>query len=415
MKKFFIKITVPIVLSGIFVLLGCDKDSKRLAEVHDADTVETDVSTSDSSLFVDESIAAKESGFYEDEKSQVEVVPEKSKVELLLEPSRNIINRRKFYVPDNLKVFYSDYRQLIRGMKINKAEGLELYSDTTEKNIVTVLPDHFNVTVSALGEEVEKDGIQSAWVEVVKPRYTWKNQNVPEFGWIFGGYLEPVDTDIVWNWWDSTGSMVEESFLYEAPDFNSPKLYELDENGYSHSYEYLKYHSPDSTDDYYQTLLEFAAAGVCGDEEIGHNLFYRAYWCQVQKAREIYPVDNRGRTRKINFESLREIASDFDWKSSPWRKSWTVDFEFEGKPCQLLLTQDMVFDSSIYSHYEFNVYLADDEGARNIYQKKTSSCMVFNVDLNSYFDDEKNAVVVSCVVFTETGMIADDYEEVDVK
>ncbi len=57
-----------------------------------------------------------------------------------------------------------------------------------EENLCT-LPHNFNVNVTCLGPEDCIDGIKSAWVEILLPKYLWTNSD-PEFGWIFRGYLK---------------------------------------------------------------------------------------------------------------------------------------------------------------------------------------------------------------------------------
>ena len=74
-------------------------------------------------------------------------------------------------------------------MYIDSPEGLRVRDKPSLKsNKICGLTHRLSVKVVAIGKEETIDGITAPWVEILIPRYEWKNDEA-EFGWVFGGYL----------------------------------------------------------------------------------------------------------------------------------------------------------------------------------------------------------------------------------
>ena len=71
--------------------------------------------------------------------------------------------------------------------RINSPEGLRVReSPSLDSEIINKYPDNYPVGVSKIDKHiVEIDGIKSYWVEV--------HHNNDPYGWVFGGYLKPVE------------------------------------------------------------------------------------------------------------------------------------------------------------------------------------------------------------------------------
>ncbi|MCR5081050.1 MAG: SH3 domain-containing protein [Treponema sp.] len=86
--------------------------------------------------------------------------------------------------------FYENGK-VIDTMYVDSAEGLRVRDKPSLKsNRLCVLPHRLPVKVVAIGKEATIDGITAPWVEILIPCYEWKNKNIQEFGWVFGGYLK---------------------------------------------------------------------------------------------------------------------------------------------------------------------------------------------------------------------------------
>ncbi len=85
--------------------------------------------------------------------------------------------------------FYKN-EKVIDTMYVNAEDGLRVRDKPSLKsNRLCGLPHRLPVKVVAIGKEETIDGITAPWVEILIPRYEWKNKDVSEFGWVFGGYL----------------------------------------------------------------------------------------------------------------------------------------------------------------------------------------------------------------------------------
>lgn len=85
--------------------------------------------------------------------------------------------------------FYENGK-IIDTMYVNSEEGLRVRDyPSLKSNRLCGLPHRFPIKVVAIGKEETIDGITAPWIEILIPRYEWKDDN-PEYGWVFGGYLE---------------------------------------------------------------------------------------------------------------------------------------------------------------------------------------------------------------------------------
>ncbi len=92
--------------------------------------------------------------------------------------------------------FYQNGK-VIDTMYVDSAEGLRVRDKPSLKsNRICGLTHRAPVKIIAVGREDTIDGITAPWVEILIPRYEWKGEE-PEFGWVFGGYLEEKCPDFV--------------------------------------------------------------------------------------------------------------------------------------------------------------------------------------------------------------------------
>ena len=85
--------------------------------------------------------------------------------------------------------FYENGKRLDT-MYVDSKEGLRVRNTSSLKSEkLCSLPHRLPVKVVAIGREEKIDGITAPWVEILLPRYEWKNSE-PEYGWVFGGYLK---------------------------------------------------------------------------------------------------------------------------------------------------------------------------------------------------------------------------------
>lgn len=76
--------------------------------------------------------------------------------------------------------------KVIDTMYVNSEDGLKV---RVKSNRLCGLPHRLPVKVVAIGKEETIDGITAPWVEILIPRYECREEEVPRYGWIFGGYL----------------------------------------------------------------------------------------------------------------------------------------------------------------------------------------------------------------------------------
>lgn len=97
--------------------------------------------------------------------------------------------------------FYENGK-IIDTMYVNSEDGLKVRDyPSLKSNRLCGLPHGILLKVVAIGREETIDDITAPWVEILLPRYEWKDDN-PEYGWVFGGYLSgqrPENTQIIRN------------------------------------------------------------------------------------------------------------------------------------------------------------------------------------------------------------------------
>lgn len=85
--------------------------------------------------------------------------------------------------------FYEDGR-LIDNMYVDATSGLRVRDKPDlSGNKICSLENAVIVKVVAIGKTECIDDKNDPWVEILIPAYMWKNKNVPEYGWVYGGYL----------------------------------------------------------------------------------------------------------------------------------------------------------------------------------------------------------------------------------
>lgn len=85
--------------------------------------------------------------------------------------------------------FYENGK-VIDTMYVDSEEGLRVRDKPSlESNRICGLTHKMRLQVVAVGKEETIDNITDPWVEILIPNIYWKNRNVPEYGWVFGGYL----------------------------------------------------------------------------------------------------------------------------------------------------------------------------------------------------------------------------------
>ena len=84
--------------------------------------------------------------------------------------------------------FYENGK-VIDTMYVNSEDGLKVRDyPSLKSNRLCGLSHRSPVKVVTIGKEETIDGITAPWVEILLPRYEWKDFEA-EYGWVFGGYL----------------------------------------------------------------------------------------------------------------------------------------------------------------------------------------------------------------------------------
>jgi len=79
--------------------------------------------------------------------------------------------------------------KIVNIMYVDSLEGLRVRDNPNlNGNRICNLTHSMPVKIVAIGKETIIDQITAPWVEILIPRYEWKNDQ-PEYGWVFGGYL----------------------------------------------------------------------------------------------------------------------------------------------------------------------------------------------------------------------------------
>ena len=124
--------------------------------------------------------------------------------------------------------------KVINTMYVNSKEGLRVRDKPSLKaNRICGLNHRMPIKIISIGKEETIDNITAPWVEILVPRYQWKNKEVPEYGWVFGGYLvkdQPEFSTENWKYSDLKRFLTSKSWiilvLYDS--YARLKFYEND-------------------------------------------------------------------------------------------------------------------------------------------------------------------------------------------
>ena len=140
---------------------------------------------------------------------------------------------------------FFDNGKVIDTMFVDSENGLRVRDKPWLKSKrLCVLPYRFPVKIVAIGKEEKIDNITAPWIEILIPRYEWKNEE-PEYGWVFGGYLIENQPEF------KKPGTKEELKLYLTSFFNWKELseWELEHFGSEMSVGYSK-------NDYYEYFYD---------------------------------------------------------------------------------------------------------------------------------------------------------------
>ncbi|MBQ2354700.1 MAG: hypothetical protein IKQ23_13460 [Treponema sp.] len=98
---------------------------------------------------------------------------------LIVLVSSTFADKSRFY--ENAKIIDIMYVDSEDGLRVRDFPSLK-------SNRRCGLTHRFPIKVVAIGKEETIDGITAPWVEILLPRYEWKDFE-EEYGWVFGGYL----------------------------------------------------------------------------------------------------------------------------------------------------------------------------------------------------------------------------------
>lgn len=106
--------------------------------------------------------------------------------------SATFADKSRFYEGDDLyDVMYVDATS---GLRVREKPDLNAKQ-------TGVLPHAVIVKLIAVGKTEYIDGKDDPWVEILLPGFMWKNKDVKEYGWVYGGYLvnnrPEAKTDII--------------------------------------------------------------------------------------------------------------------------------------------------------------------------------------------------------------------------
>ena len=128
--------------------------------------------------------------------------------------------------------FYKDGK-VIDTMYVDSVEGLRVREKPSIKsNRLCGLQHRLPVKVVAIGKEETIDGITAPWVEILIPRYEWKDFEA-EYGWVFGGYLSAKRATFStrgWTDWNFKQYLAKCDWVENIQSY-SPEIYDFYENG----------------------------------------------------------------------------------------------------------------------------------------------------------------------------------------
>lgn len=100
-----------------------------------------------------------------------------------------------------LKSPYNHNGKIIDWLYVDATDGLNVrVKGNLSATKITGLPHRMKVKPVAVGKAETIDGISDYWVEILIPRYLWKS-DVPEYGWVFGGYLKGKKPEFTTEGW----------------------------------------------------------------------------------------------------------------------------------------------------------------------------------------------------------------------
>ncbi|MCR5217649.1 SH3 domain-containing protein [Treponema sp.] len=90
--------------------------------------------------------------------------------------------------------YYKEDGSILEGMYVNSKEGLKIRSapDLKSERISGLIHGSY-VLLREIGKETVIDGITAPWVKIALPQAEWKDYEVEECGWVFGGYLQKTN------------------------------------------------------------------------------------------------------------------------------------------------------------------------------------------------------------------------------
>lgn len=377
------------------------------------------------------------------------------KISKLLQPPTVDLGRKKNTpVPDSLQRFYK-YKKLLLRMSVDSPEGLRVRTrgDLKAEKICTI-PHTFPVVITALGEMTSIDGIQSAWVEILLPRYAWKG-DVPEFGWVFGGYLKELEDNSPF-YFNSKDYYID---YYEIP-YTSGHLYDIDERGKTFVDKFLERFSRDSDQEEeseewwrvryrrdretFPDVLKMVQSGVHFKYDfVG---LFKSYWEQVRIMRQVYPCslekDSSGSVHDFDYDqdgkqdsvtvvyNNNKLQLKVHTNNSQNDTQLTIqeadyhDFktstnnELEIIPCSYIVKEVPVFlvqvsnrirDTKLMHHWEYSFYIIKNDSLIKFCTMKTPSDYLSSNYVGFYFSESDNILKISMTETTALyGMEHDD-------
>ena len=367
----------------------------------------------------------------------------------LTKPARTNLHRRRIEsIPEELKRFYDYGHDLKNVMSINSLEGLRVRkAPSLNAEKICSLPYQLNVVLTCLGPEDEIDGIKSAWCEILLPKYLWSG-NEPEFGWVFGGYLEDkITTRKNFSINDRPLAYDDEYDLHQhdvSIPYNSLHLYDII-NGYTffdfysgwqqkkNSERWPKFPTDDvQKKEYYEQeriksleLLKLTQAGVIPYNNT-HYYFegeaFTQYWDRVQEMRQIHPVNHVGgkltydkgtftdETLELNILKDRltytspidksiytaiippEYISDFTVSKDDGLEIYSYETKNTKLPGPLIQMLKKVYENKVMYHYEVFYYSIVDGKLVKFVQIITCSDFMDYYSWMIYGNGESNAV-----------------------
>lgn len=236
-------------------------------------------------------------------------------LDTFIKPARKNLNRKKETpVPETIKEqFYlkteashTVYYDMRKFMYVSSRDGLRIRENPSLKSEkVCTVPYGSKLIITAVGERVVIDGIDSAWIEVLIPYYETKVEG-PSFGWVFGGYLTSeniedeyhlLNEDLPWNYKSLFNT--SDGILFPKHTKELYSIYYNKDNEKQNIRDAVKsennnYYYGKDLEKMYKSALDFTVQDIilisCGIEDTynGPSLFLE-YWYAVWQNRQVYP------------------------------------------------------------------------------------------------------------------------------